>query len=273
MRQRILNLDYMPGFCFQQADFFTGIPGASDIFQTVEKELAWGTFSWGPWEAISVVIDSAAVDAGNTPTTLLRKGLALGMITATKKWTPYVATATDGSQFPQIVLAQDVNMLNPMSGSAEDKMSLAIVSGPIQSSNIPNIDNNVRRMLGYRFLFSDDLIGNNDPWKAIVQKGSNYTVTVSDNNIHFEMITGTVTFTLPAVGTYGLNYLFTSSVDANMVITAPSGKFILDGNAAATTATFSTSSHKIGSALWVRSNGDASKYIGINVGGTVVTPS
>jgi len=58
------------------------------------------------------ILDAAAVDAGSTPTTTLRKGLCLGQITATGKFAQYDPLAEDGTEVFAGVLGDQVNMLN-----------------------------------------------------------------------------------------------------------------------------------------------------------------
>jgi hypothetical protein len=111
--------------------------------------------------------------------------------------------------------------------------------------------------------------------RNVVQKGASYTVLVTDSGTIFEAITGAVTFTLPtaalATATPGLEFDFFNTVDANMAITAPSGLLMTDGNASATTATFSTTSHKIGGGakvIW-----DGAKYMLLPYGTLSAVPS
>jgi len=58
------------------------------------------------------VIDSTAEDAGNTPTTTLRKGLCMAQLTATDKWVPYDSGGSGGAETFAAVLGDEVNMLN-----------------------------------------------------------------------------------------------------------------------------------------------------------------
>lgn len=63
-----------------------------------------------------------------------------------------------------------------------------------------------------------------------------------------------VTFTLPAVGTTGLEYTFCNGADQNMTITAPTDKLVTLNDAAATSIAFSTSGIKIGNCATVYSS-------------------
>lgn len=58
----------------------------------------------GPLQVIS---DTVTILTGSAAT--YKRGTVLGVITASGKYTLSVATATDGSQVPQAILADDVN--------------------------------------------------------------------------------------------------------------------------------------------------------------------
>jgi hypothetical protein len=91
-----------------------------------------------------------------------------------------------------------------------------------------------------------------------VSKAASYTCKVEESGTIFDTTgaSGAITFTLPAVASSaGVNYTFVNLVDQNMLVTAPSGTMVTDGNAGATTITFSTTSHKIGASVMVFCNG------------------
>ena len=99
-----------------------------------------------------------------------------------------------------------------------------------------------------------------------VNKAASYTCLPEDSGTIFTA-SGAATFTLPAVATSaGVYYTFINTSNTDMAITAPSGTLVADGNASATTATFSTSSHKIGGCVQVVCNG--TKWLMISVGNT-----
>lgn len=80
------------------------------------------------FHTISVVIDSSARDGGNNPNTTMRKGFALGRVTATGRWMQYDDTGGDGRETARVVLDEEVNLLND-AGSAENKDAVATVWG------------------------------------------------------------------------------------------------------------------------------------------------
>jgi hypothetical protein len=105
--------------------------------------------------------------------------------------------------------------------------------------------------------------------RNVVSKAASYTVLVTESGTIFDTTgaSGAVTFTLPAVADAdGCEFTFVNTVDQNMVVTAPTGTLVADNNAAATSATFSTSGHKIGGTVTVACNG--AKYLMTAVGNT-----
>ncbi len=109
-------------------------------------------------------------------------------------------------------------------------------------------------------------------WTTEVHKTASYTVLASDIGTLFICDSGTVVFTLPSLATAAGFFGYFLNVSANaMAVTAPSGKLIVDGSAGATTGTFSTGSHIIGSACMVFINDPGTFFHLVNVGGTTVT--
>jgi hypothetical protein len=99
--------------------------------------------------------------------------------------------------------------------------------------------------------------------KQVIAKAASYTVSMDRDRAGTIFTTrgaaGAITFTLPTLtaaraGTY---YEFHNVVDQNMVVTAAAGKAICDGNAAATSLTASTASHKIGARILAEWDGSA----------------
>lgn len=249
-----------------QGDLLSTLAGMSDIFQTTEREFRWGTSNHGGAQFIGGVILSSSTDSGNTPTTTLRKGLAMGRITSTGKLTPYSASATDGSEIPVGFLMADVDMLNA-SGMAVDKTCVLMVAGPVLAAQVlPAITTNMRKHLHPRFIFNDDLTGSKNPWRQMVVKTADYTVVAgTDNGKVFTTMgaSGAVNFTLPAIGAsiLGEHYKFISEADQTITVTAPANKLVIFNNLAATSGAFSTAGNKIGSVCEVYANSDGTKWI------------
>lgn len=249
-----------------QGDLLSTLAGMSDIFQTSEREYRWGTANHGGAQFIGGVVLSSSVDAGNTPTTTLRKGLAMGRITSSGKFTQYTVGATDGSEIPVGFLMADVDMLNA-AGTATDKSCVLMVAGPVVAAQVlPAITANMRKHLHPRFIFDDDLPGNKHAWRQTVAKAADYTVVSgTDNGKVFTTLgaSGAIVFTLPAVGAgiIGQRFKFINEVDQNMTITAPANTLVIFNNLTATSGVFSTAGNKIGAICEVYANSDGTKWI------------
>lgn len=116
-------------------------------------------------------------------------------------------------------------------------------------------------------------LGSYVQWSQEVNKAVDYAVVAADTGTLFTTGGGaTRTFTLPALAAgAGCVFWFFNLQNNNMVITAPAGKLVADGNAAGTTATYSTAAHLIGSFACVAMNAAGTFYYLFNQGGTVVT--
>jgi len=102
-------------------------------------------------------------------------------------------------------------------------------------------------------------------------KTASYSVLPTESGSCF-IANAAMTFTLPAVATSGgLVFWFVCMADNTWAITAPAGTLVTDGNAAATTATWSTASHKIGGGAMVWCDG--AKWYSMPFGPTTVTVS
>ncbi|MES2792741.1 MAG: head decoration protein [Planctomycetota bacterium] len=239
-----------------------GEPGLTSALSTAESNIFWGTDPTKLVQYDTVDIVSTAVDAGNTPTTLLRAGLVLGKVAATGQYTTYSATATDGSQQAVAVLPLEINMLDPYQGTVQNRVAAVVICGPVRASALANLDNFARQQLTAQgFLFDDVRTGGYGiPFIRVVNKAADYTVTVADNDTLFTA-SAAVNFTLPTLAA-GLNYSFYNLADSNLTITASTGDTIItDGDAAADSVAFSTSSHKIGGGVRFVANADASKWL------------
>lgn len=122
-------------------------------------------------------------------------------------------------------------------------------------------------------------IGGYVPWQQETAKTASYTVLSTDAGTLFTNTgaAGAVTFTLPALAAanVGIGWYFMATAAQNLIITAPANKFIMDGNATATTATYSTASHIIGAFCLVSLNAAGTFYLltPMNSPGIVLTVS
>lgn len=236
---------------------YGSLPGQGDMTESQERQVLWDS------RMIlrkSIVIDSTAVDAGNTPTTTLRAGLLLGKQTADGNHYQWNPVATDGTEVLSAVLEEGLSMLN-VYGTAEDKGVVAIASGPLQAAQLliggtalqsSDYGNLARAALFRMGCTLDDqslpLVSAYGPPIREIAKTADYTVVASDNGTKFTTAgaSGTVVFTLPAIKP-GLAVEFFNVVNQTMSIRSAEGEnVIVDGNATADGVDFSTASHKIG---------------------------
>lgn len=236
------------------------LPGIDAAVETTEVEFLWGDLTFA--RVVGVVLDSAAIDSGNTPTTTLRRGLPLGKVTSSGKMSDYDPTQTDGSQEPIGLLYTSQNLLDLKLGTVRDVGSQMVIQGGVKVAQLPaTFDEYCRRALSPRFIF-DDFRQLRGGFNGPTAKAASYTVLSTDNDRHFTTAgaSGAVVFTLPTPAK-GYRFRFTNVVDQNMTITAPANKFVLFNNATATSLAFSTSGNKIGANVEVVANDDGTKYI------------
>lgn len=249
------------------------MPGMGDALETTEREFLWNDgrfvmFGTG-------VIVSTTVDATNTPTTQLRKGLLLARNSSTGKLGAYTAgSATLGQVYG--ILAEPVNMLGP-TGSAEDKRCQVLLKGPVVAAQLLLLDYAAREQMRSRFIFDDDLNGVGTGKRITLAKTADYTVLAADNGTLFttQGAAGAVNFTLPALAsiTPGWEATFFNEVGQNMVITAPADKLVTFNDATATSITFSTAGELIGAAVRIVANADATKYLAFIIAQEAQTPT
>ena len=120
--------------------------------------------------------------------------------------------------------------------------------------------------------------GVNDERRGLIPMGTkaaDYTVLKGDNGTTF-VTTAATNYTLPAVANVenGWHARFFNAADANMTITAPSGKLIVFNNVAATSIAFSTASEKAGAAVEIVYSSAAAAYIAfVMLGAETQTPT
>ncbi len=242
---------------------FTGLPGMGPTVESTENAFLWGPNTW--YLLKGVVISSATVDAGSTPTTDLRPGLIVGKITSSGEYSTYDDTNTDGTEVAEGILFQGVRTLSPLTGTAVDQLAQIVVGGAVKAANLYGIDQMARAQMHGRFVFDDDLVGNQFGWKQVVAKTTAYTVTASDNNTIFtnQGAAAAVAFTLPTIAK-GLKYLFYSEDnDGLSIVAATADTIVCHNDAAADSIALSTTGRNIGGAIMVVANADATKWLAI----------
>ena len=93
----------------------------------------------GRESTVAIVLDSTALDSGNSPTTTLRKGLVLGKVTATGEYKQYDPSASDGTSTARVILDDEVDLLDE-SGSAVDTEGLGAFRGDFVASALIGLD-------------------------------------------------------------------------------------------------------------------------------------
>ena len=249
------------------------MPGMGTALESTEREFLAGNIA--SWQRIAVVLDSTAVDSGNTPTTLLRRGLLLGKLSASNQYVDYDPTATDGSEIAVGILLDNVNMLNA-AGSAVDKVAEMVWFGYVKAAQLLNLDALARRQLAGRIWFDDGLVPPNANPLLVVAKTADYTVVAADNNKIFTTrgAAGAVNFTLPALAR-GLRFTFFNEAGQNMTVTAGTADtMVVFNDLAADSIAFSTAAELIGGAITVVANDNASKWLTfVNLGAETQTPT
>lgn len=242
-----------------------GGPGMSTTRTSFENQWWWGHENLRILDALPLIV-STAIDAGASPTSVLREGLIMAKVTASGKWAEYDVTQTDGREVARGILIGTQSMLNTTTGVVEDKnggpFEIAI-GGLAMAAKLYGLDSNARRQLSLRFVFDDDVPGHHWGGAFIreIVKITDYTVVAADNFTEFVLRTATGVFTLPAIGK-GYRFKFRSEVNAALGILSPEGNNIVALNdVAATSATFQTANMMIGAGAIVYSNAAGDKWI------------
>jgi len=71
-------------------EHFAALPGIDDIRESVESNIISGPWEYARYFIRGYLLNGAARDAGNSPTTVLRPGLLMTANTTTKKWQQWV---------------------------------------------------------------------------------------------------------------------------------------------------------------------------------------
>jgi len=88
----------------------------------------------------TIRIAHTATDTTHTGyTNVLRKGLAMGIITASGEYSEYIAGNSDGTETFYGFLDQEVDMRNDL-GSAVDQHAVMVVSGRVDESETFGVD-------------------------------------------------------------------------------------------------------------------------------------
>lgn len=117
----------------------------SNKFINDQSHIGWKT----------VIMDSTARDSGATPTTTLREGLVLGEITAQNTYKEYDDSDNDGSEVADLILAEQVDLVDPETNAAADSTALCVYQARVENGSLIGIDANGRTDLAGRIVFDN----------------------------------------------------------------------------------------------------------------------
>lgn len=246
-------------------------PGIQVIQTAEESDLYWSGFQKVNFNGRA--IDGAARDAGNTATTtLLRAGLLMGQVTATKKLKEWDPVGTDGTETIWGVLMTDVNTQR-LNSNADRFFGFIMVGGPIKierlivpgtaavgiSGNV--LEHLILNQLAGRFVFSEhgpESYTTFDGYKNVIAKVASYTVLEADNGTLFtnKGDADAIIFTLPATAKKGLHYGFYAAADFSLTVAGGTADTMIAFNdAAADSVAFATASEILGGMFQVYGDG------------------
>lgn len=242
-----------------------GQPGVQAAQFTQTNEIFWG----GDATKIEILqansqIDSSAVDAGSTPTNVLRTGLLFGKITSSGFLKQWDSAATDGSQYLFSVNREELVMVDAY-GVAANRFAPTVVKAPLKAkrlyikgvSLLGHADEYLarRQLAGLGVVLDDDvqnyLSGIN--LRNIIKTATG-AILATENGARFIVNgAGAVILTLPTLQA-GLRFEFLNIADQNLTVTSAAGDdVIIINDLSADSVAFSTAANKIGARLTVHS--------------------
>jgi hypothetical protein len=224
-------------------------PGMHDERYTDETNIFWGR--WDQREYVQAIVDSASTDAGNSDTTQLRTGLAMGVVASTGKFKPWNPYATDGTNYVVGFLLDEIDLT--YMGSVKARLNGIVVKGQIKADFVVIPGEAARGIVGTtyefllreqcagRFLFDDDL-GATQVTREYTIGAAVTALTVTEAMNKTLFVTDTAlgadcTLTLP-VPRPGLEYRFvhpSTTAGTELILDGPgTGEFWAAGAAANT---------------------------------------
>lgn len=203
------------------------LPGFAAIVESEEKQIHWsGPDGQDQASHQTVLIDSTAVDAGNTPTTTIRGGVMLGILDADGNAYPYDSDHPTGLDSPVGILPQAVDILG-REVLATDRSTKVTTSGLIKASQVHGLDQQSRaRLVRSGFKFDTPLVDGAaflvHP-RRIIPKVTDYTVVAADQGSLFIASAADCKFTLPTLAV-GLTFDFLMVANFELTVTAADGE-------------------------------------------------
>lgn len=242
---------------------YGAMPGIGSLVETAEKVIIFGRDADLLYQN-QATIKSTAVDAGNTPTTLLRAGLALGRKTSDKLLYALDPDAADGTERYAGILLRDISMLDA-AGVVENKYGHVLRRGPVKAADIlvqgTVLTSSVDEMLVRRMMlaagceFDDDvmgILGRLDPVTNLLDSTVARVCTKADSGSRiFFSNAAAVLVTLPTIGA-GMVFEFVRAADEEIVVASAAGDDMVVGNdLSADSVTFTTAGQQIGAIIRV----------------------
>ena len=241
-------------------------PGFGAASYTAEREIVWGGDDRQPGILRrNSIISGAARDAGNTPTTLLRKGLLLGKVSASGELEEWDADASDGTQDFAAVLNQELKATD-FDANNTDRAFATLLRAPLIASQLliqgSAFVGHIDEFLARRQLDAVGIVLDDDPYGYLAGKGKRVSseagtsdsLTASQNGMTlFYSNAAAVAVTLPTIQP-GLEYDLIRTADEEFVVASAEGDNIVIGNdLSADSVTFTTAGEQIGAHVRVRS--------------------
>jgi len=250
------------------------VPGISSQYDTITKDVIWGREDWQC--LTTAYVSGAARDGGNSPTTLLRPGLLLGIITSSKLWTQWDPTATDGSENIAGVLLADISA-QILGANANRFMGLITIRGGVKAASLIRGGNAsygiasdayeamIRKQMAKNFIFDDKPQYSAYGWaRTRIVTGTTLNVEATDQDTLFVMNqSGACTVTLPVM-LDGYRFGFYNLANQNLTIASdPADTLVCYNDAAADSISLQTANELIGGFFEV---------LGISTGQALVVP-
>lgn len=242
------------------------VPGFGAVLYTTEREILWGRDDQHlPLLYRNSIISGAARDAGNSPTTILRKGLVLGKVDASGELEEWDADASDGTQNIYAVLNREMRAQD-FDANNVDRAYSTLLGAPViaaqlliqGSAFVGHIDEYLarRQMHAMGFRFDDDPQGFKS---GLIERyatvtGTTDALTADENGTILNYSNAaSVTVTLPTIQP-GLEYTVIRSADEEFIVASAEGDNIVMGNdLSADSVTVTTAGEQIGASYTLKS--------------------
>ena len=242
-----------------------GLPGVGADLTVAESEILWG----GDQSRMALLYksdlySSAALDAGNTPTTVLRPGLIMGRVTSTGELEEWDADASDGTQDIAGILDVELRMTD-YQGTAADRVMRNLVRGPVKARKlliqgvafVGHADEFLarRQLVAAGYTLDDDTFGfkagQGDRYATVTGTADTLTTAENGSTIFYSNV-ASVTVTLPAIQA-GLYYDLVRTGDEEFVVASGEGDNMIVGNdLSADSITFTTAGEHMGARVRIK---------------------